>query len=138
MNQIRKALRTFVQWVSEQQGCRRAIRYSDADCFNLSNAEQAQARTHDAEPAPTLEQIRYVLGNMPHSSGIERRNRAVIAFLALTGIRVGAAISLKMKHVNFPDECIVQDAREVNTKFRKTSVVTFFPVGDDIKKIFID
>ena len=138
MNQICKVLRVFIQWLSDQQGYRRAITYSDADYFNLSNAEQAQALTHDPKPSPTLAQVRYVLNNMPESSGIERRNRAIIAFLALTGIRVGAMISLRMKHVNMLDECIVQDAREVNTKFSKTSVVTFFPVGDAIRDVFID
>jgi site-specific recombinase XerD len=137
LNQICKALRAFFQWLSEQQGYRRAISYSDADYFNLSNAEQAQARTHDAKPSPTLDQIRYVLKNMPNGSDLERRNQALIAFFALTGV-LGAAISLKMKHVNLLDECIRQDAREVNTKFRKTSTVTFFPVGRDIQQVFVD
>ncbi|WP_082688847.1 tyrosine-type recombinase/integrase [Ruegeria marisrubri] len=138
MNQICKALRSFVQWLSEQPGYRRAVRYSDADYFNLTNAEQAQARTHDVRPSPTLDQIRYVLANMPSTTDVQRRDRAVIAFLALTGIRVGALITLKMRHVNLHDDCVYQDSREVATKFHKTSTTTFFPVGKDIGKAFED
>ncbi|MCA0919241.1 tyrosine-type recombinase/integrase [Pseudooceanicola nanhaiensis] len=138
MNQICQALRTFAQWLSEQPGYRRAVRYSDADYFNLSNAEQAQARSHDAKPSPTLDQIRYVLTNMPSETDIQLRDRAVIAFLALTGIRVGALITLKMGHVNLHDGCVYQDGRQVDTKFRKTSATSFFPIGEDITKIFED
>jgi integrase len=138
MNQICKALRSFAQWLSEQPGYRRAIRYSDADYFNLTNAEQAQARSHDVKPSPTIDQIRYVLTSMPTATDVQLRNRAVIAFLALTGIRVGALITLKMRHVNLHDGCVRQDGREVDTKFKKTSVTTFFPVGSDVQKIFDD
>ncbi|MFD0978219.1 tyrosine-type recombinase/integrase [Tropicimonas aquimaris] len=136
--QICKALRAFFQWLSEQPGYRRAIRYNDADYFNLSNAEQAQARSHDAKPAPTLDQIRHLLENMPSATDIQRRDRAIIAFLALTGIRVGALITLRVKHVNLFDACVYQDARQVDTKFRKSWTTTFFPVGDAIKEVFTD
>jgi integrase len=53
---------------------------------------------------------------MPAVSDIERRNRALVAFTWLTGIRDGALASLKIKHVNVTEGRVNQDPREVKTK----------------------
>lgn len=87
---------------------------------------------------PTLEQIKYVLQTMPANSAIERRNRALIAFTILTGARDSAIASMKLKHVDFIEGCVHQDARQVKTKFSKTFDTFFFPVGDDIRQIVVD
>ena len=68
---------------------------------------------------------------MPASSAIEKRNRAVIAFILLTSVRDGAAASLKLKHVDLAEGKVVQDAREVRTKFSKTFTTWFFP-GEEV------
>jgi len=62
---------------------------------------------------------------------IELRNRAVMAFTLLTGARDGAIASPKLKHVDVLEGKVVQDAREVRTKFSKTFTTWFFPVGED-------
>ena len=59
---------------------------------------------------------------MPAGSEIERRDRALIAFTILTGVRDGAMASLKLKHVDIEEGQVDQDARDVNTKFSKTFV----------------
>src|SRR5262249_20684286 len=69
---------------------------------------------------------------------IDVRNRAVIAFTLLSGARDGAIASLKLKHVDVGEGKLVQDAREVHTKFAKTFTTWFFPVGDDIRQIVAD
>lgn len=45
---------------------------------------------------------------------------------------------MKLKHVDFNADIVYQDAREVNTKFSKTFIACFFPVGDDIRTIVFD
>ena len=55
--------------------------------------------------------------------------------MLLTGARVTAVASLRLKHVDLIDGRVVQDAREVNTKASKTFDTYFFPVGDDIRAI---
>ena len=47
-------------------------------------------------------------------------------------------ISLRLKHVEIDSKQVSQDAREVKTKFSKTSIVDCFPIGDDIEGIVID
>jgi integrase len=56
-------------------------------------------------------------------------------FILLTGARGGAVVSLKLKHLDLAQDRIIQDAREVATKFGKSFDTYFFPVGDDVRLI---
>lgn len=132
------ALRNFFHWLAGRPGFRSRLSYSDADYFNLSEKETRVAKAHREQPVPTPEQIQHVLGKMPATSDIERRNRALIAFTLLTGMRDRAIASLKLKHLNIDASCVVQDAREVRTKFSKTFTTYFFPVGEDVTRIVAD
>ena len=75
---------------------------------------------------------------MPATTDVERRDRALIAFTILTGARDGAIASFKLRHVDIAESRIDQDAREVRTKFSKSFVTNFFPVGDDICQVVVD
>ena len=71
-------------------------------------------------------------------SEIERRNKALFAFLMLTGARDGAVASLRLKHINMIDGCVYQDAREVRTKNSKTFTTYFLPVDPEYLTCFED
>jgi integrase len=133
--QTLNALRAFFLWLAGQPGYRSRISYSDADYFRLSEKDTRIAKAVHERPVPTLQQIRGVLAAMPDGTEIERRNRALIAFTLLTGVRDGALASLKLKHVDLVAAKVVQDASEVNTKFSKSFTTWFFPVGDNIRAI---
>ena len=45
---------------------------------------------------------------------------------------------MKLKHVDLKEGSVQQDAREVRTKFSKTFVTYFFPVGDEILEIVVE
>jgi integrase len=45
---------------------------------------------------------------------------------------------LKLKHVDVEEGKLIQDAREVRTKFSKTITTWFFPVGDEIRQVVVD
>ena len=79
-----------------------------------------------------------VLRVSPASSDIERRNRALVAFLALTGIRVGTLIDLRLRHVNLIERTVRIDPREVAVKFDRSFTVSFFPVDPVFDEIFTD
>jgi integrase len=132
------ALRRFFVWLAGQPGYKSRIAYSDAEYFNLSAKEARIAKTSRPSRVPTLEQIRHVIRTMPVTTEIERRDRAVIAFTILTGARDGAIASLKLRHIDLVEGKIDQDAREVQTKFSKSFVTTFFPVGEDIRAVLVD
>ena len=138
LNSTLAQLKAFFYWLAGQPGYKSKLQYSDADYFNLSEKEVRVATARRDQVGPTLEQVRHVIGLMPATSAIERRNRALMAFTILTGARDSAIASLKLKHVNLVAACVDQDAREVKTKFSKTFTTYFFPVGEDVQQIVAD
>lgn len=128
-------LKRFFQWLSQQPGYKSRLQYTDAEYFNLSEKDTRIARTKREQQVPTLEQVKHVLDTMPADSEIVRRNRALIAFILLTGARDSAAASLKLKHVDMIRGRVFQDAREVKTKRSKTFYTYFFPVGEEVLEI---
>jgi integrase len=105
------------------------LNYSDADYFSLSLKDTAIAKAANEERIPTLDQIRHVIEAMPCGTDIEKRNRALIAFILLTGVRDNAVASMRLKHVDLADGKILQDARQVRTKFSKSSKTFFSPLA---------
>lgn len=132
------ALKAFFTWLAYQQGYRRRINVSDADYFNISDKEKAVATAKREQPVPTIVQILHVLRSMPATSEIERRDRALIAFVLLSGARDDAVASMKVKHVDAIAGTVTQDARQVRTKASKTFTTDFFPVGDEVREIVVD
>lgn len=130
-------LKRFFQWLAMQPGFR-SLRFSDAEYFNLSENEARVATARREKRFPTLDQIKHAIRLMPHGDEIARRNRAVVAFILLTGARDSAVASLKFKHVDLQAGSVYQDARDVRTKFRKTFLTFFFPVGDEVRDIVAD
>lgn len=125
---IMATLREFTLWLSQQDGFRSRIRAQDADYFNLSRRDEAEARAAPARPAPSIKQAKRALDLMPATTPREMRDKAVFALLCLTGIRVGALISLRIRHVDLEEKSVTQNPREVATKFGKR-IDTFFAKG---------
>lgn len=122
------ALRAFFIWLADQQGFKSRISYSDADYFNPSERDIQIALSPRPRPVPTLEQIRHTLNVMPTDTALARRDRALMAFILLTGCRDTAVVTVKLKHVDLSQRVLHQDSREVKTKFGKGIMTTFFPV----------
>ncbi len=128
-------LKRFFEWLVWQPGYRSCFQISDAEYFNLSEKDTRIATARRQQQTPTLEQIEHVLRTMLVRTEIERRNQALIAFTLATGARDSAIASMKLKHVDLVAGHVLQDAREVKTKFSKTIDTYFFPVGEGVLKI---
>lgn len=128
-------LKRFFEWLATQPGYKSTVNYPDAEYFNMSGKDSRIATARRQRPFPTLEQVQHAIRNMPTRNELERRDQALLAFILLSGVRDGAAASLKLNHVDIEAGCVNQDAREVNTKFSKTYTTYFFPVGEDIRTI---
>lgn len=135
---ITNPLKDFLRWLAYQPGYKSHIHLPNVEYLNLSDKDTRAAKAVEEKAFPTIEQIQRVLQVMPSSHEIELRNRAVVAFLLLTGIRVKALISLKIKHVDLERELVRQNPKEVKTKFSKSIQTFFFPVGDEAKQIIIN
>ncbi|MDX9859217.1 MAG: site-specific integrase [candidate division Zixibacteria bacterium] len=134
---VLRNLQDFFAWLSRQPGYKR-IALTDIEYFNLSRKETNMALATKLRETPTLEQVHNAIGAIDCSTEIGRRNRALIAFTALTGIRDGALVSLKLKHVRVSERLVEQLGDEVHTKFSKTITTYFFPVGYDFEKIVME
>ncbi|MCI2399131.1 tyrosine-type recombinase/integrase [Aliiroseovarius subalbicans] len=122
------ANRGFIFWLADQSGYKSRIRHSDADYFNMDAKGARVASASRETPYPSMEMARHAFNIMPEASELDMRNKAVFAFLMLTGARDGAVASLRLKHINMIDGCVYQDARDVRTKNAKTFTTYFLPV----------
>ncbi|MDJ0825298.1 MAG: site-specific integrase [Rhodobacter sp.] len=131
-------VRKFIIWLAGRQGYRSKFTYSDAEYFknNRKNARIAHAQRD--VPHPSMEAAFHAFQAMPNATEIERRDKALFAFLMLTGARIGAVASLKLKHVNLRECHVRQDAREVATKNAKDIDTWFFPVNSEYLDCFTD
>lgn len=134
---VMKHLRSFFLWLRERPGHRR-ITIGDCDYFSLSTAEETVAAASKMKVVPTLDQIRAVLRAMPNETPIDKRNRALIAFLALTGARADAVASIRLHHIDVGGRFVDQPGTEVRTKFRKTFRTYFVVLNTEILDIFAE
>ncbi len=130
-------LKAFLEWLRGQKGYRTLPSDLPAYCSPPRKLTAIASAAGDKH-VPTAEDIRQILAAIPASTIQQRRDRAVIAFLLLTGIRDGVLITLRLKHVDLQRRLVIQDPQEVATKFSKSMRTAWFPVGEDIADIVID
>ena len=131
------ALREFFAWLAWQPGFKSKIHLPDIDYLLPSRKDVARAKAPKFRDYPSLEQVRAAVEAMPSETVVDRRNRALIAFTILTGIRDGAMVSLALGHLDMTRSppVVRQDPNTVETKFAKAIVTYFFPVGDGLAEI---
>lgn len=128
--------KAFFFWLAGQTGYKSRIAHSDADYFNTSAKDARIAHAHRDKPYPTMAQAMHAFQNLPDATLIERRNKALFAFLMLTGARDGAIASLRLKRIDLVEGCVYQDARDVKTKNAKTFTTWFLPVNSVYQECF--
>jgi integrase len=126
-----KAVQSFFEWLSRENGYRSHVHISDAAYFRPSDNDARTATARRDKPAPSLTQVQHVIASMPTDSVVQRRDRAVVALILLTGARDAAVASLRIKRLDLGRRELVQDARDVKTKRAKTFTTWFFPVGEE-------
>ncbi|MEH6831611.1 MAG: site-specific integrase, partial [Sulfitobacter sp.] len=121
-------VRKFFHWLAGQTGYKKVLNYSDTRYFNNNRKSSRIAHTANEKQCPTPEAAFHAFQAMPSATEFEMRDKALFAFFMLTGARVGAVASLRLKHIDLFNGRVFQDAREVNTKAAKTIDTVFFPV----------
>lgn len=121
-------VRKFFHWLAGQTGYKKVLTYSDTRYFNNNRKSSRIAHTNNEKQCPTPEAAFHAFQAMPSATEFEMRDKALFAFFMLTGARVGAVASLRLKHIDLFNGRVFQDAREVNTKAAKTIDTVFFPV----------
>lgn len=129
------AVKGFCKWLADQPGYKRRISHADCEYFNPTANDTRIATARRERPVPTIEQVHRVLACALHETDVEKRDRALIAFTLLTGMRDAAIASLPLGKVDLGARLVDQDARVVATKNAKTMRTYFFPVGGEAEAI---
>ena len=88
-----QALQAFFRWLSREPGYKSKIRQSDIRYLNFSRKDVAIATAARTKRIPTLEQVKAAIAACPTETEMQRRDRALLAFAILTGIRDSALAS---------------------------------------------
>jgi integrase/recombinase XerD len=121
-------IRDFFSWLVTHPQYIRKVDGRAVEYLRLSDNEERAGRATRAKIPPTVAEVHNVLENMPHGTDIEIRNRAIIAFILVIGVRDGALISLKHKDVDVDKREVWQDPKHVKTKNRKGITSQFIPI----------
>lgn len=121
-------VRKFFHWLAGQSGYKKVLTYSDTRYFSNNRKSARIAHTANEKQCPSPEAAFHAFQAMPSATEFDMRDKALFAFFMLTGARVGAVASLRLKHIDLFHGKVFQDPREVNTKAAKTIDTTFFPV----------
>ena len=127
---ILRHLRKFFEWLSKQPKSK--INVTHIGFLNLSKKESRIATRVRTIDTPTYEEVLQVLEHIKGETEVEKRDRALIAFTLLTGARISAIASLRMKNFDKRRLILEQDpASGVKTKFSKSIVTALFPLPDE-------
>jgi len=131
-------VKNFFIWLSGQAGYKSRVSPSDVMYLQLSKKDRRLATATKAQKYPTLQQIQALCG-FEIKNEIDMRDRALIAFTALTGMRDRAVVTLPLGCFD-PDKLVVDQNpnRGVETKFSKTISTTLFAVDKSLIKYVTD
>lgn len=130
------AVREFFEWLAIHPQYIKKVDGRAVQYLRLSDNANRAARASREKTPPTLEELKITLKAMPHETDIEKRDRAVFAFMIITCVRDDALVSLKRKHVDAKEKTLWQDPKLVRTKGRKGILTRFvsqvMPLAEEI------
>ena len=126
-------LRKFFSWLSWQAGYKSKITPDIVDYLKISEKEERIATQYTPRNFPPLEYVVKLAGSVKGNSEIDLRDRALIAFTLLSGMRDKAIATLPLGCFNEQSLRIEQNPRKgVETKFAKYIPSTLFNFNDSL------
>ncbi|WP_278924212.1 tyrosine-type recombinase/integrase [Pseudophaeobacter profundi] len=129
-------LASFFRWLRGQSGYRR-LSAGIPDYFALPRSTSAQPLEKGKRPFPSMQDAWHMVELMPDQTLVQRRDRSMVAFAFISGLRAGALTSLRLKHLNPQGQTVVQDARDMRAKNGKSYRARWFPRTDQFQTVFL-
>jgi len=85
-----RLVKAFFHWLAGQQGFKKVVTYADVEYFNNNRRDARAAHTQRPVHYPSKQAYHHAFQAMPNRTELERRDKAMFAFLILTGARIGA------------------------------------------------
>lgn len=113
-------LKDFFKWLSSQAGYKSKINKNDIGYLNLSKESIRIVSSQRRLKYPSFEQVKKVTSSIVIDNELDLRDRALISFTLLSGMRASAIISLSIGCFDENTLCINQDPiLGVKTKSKK-------------------
>lgn len=138
-NYLRR-LKRFFTWFSDQPEYKNKVLKTDVDFLRLSKKDARIATAGTTRKMPTFEEVRKIIESIDAKNEIDKRDRAIICFALITGMRISAIVTLRMKNFDRENKLINQNPGDgVLTKNSKKILTTFFPIGwNDPERYFME
>lgn len=135
---ILRHLSDFFTWLSIQPGYKSKIKHDDIAYLRLNKAESKIATSPKKPKYPTLSYIKK-LCSFEVRNEIDMRDRALIAFTALSGMRDLAIATLPLGVVDIEKFLVEQDPADgVQTKNSKLTYTTLFSFDEQLEQYVVD
>ncbi|MBO9401823.1 tyrosine-type recombinase/integrase [Shimia sp. R9_3] len=130
-------LSLFFKWLRGQSGCRR-LSVSIPDYFTLPRGATAKKSREEIKPYLSIEEAWRMVETMPTTTILQRRDRAMVAFTYVCGLRAQALIAVRFKHLDLQRRTVMQDARDMEAKNSKSYRARWFPRTESFQEIFLE
>lgn len=132
-------LNEFFSWLATQPGYKSRISLDAVSYLTLDKRTVKEALSIRPRKFPSLEQVVSLVESIEVKTDIDRRDRALISFMLLTGIRYQAICTLCLGCIDIERLEVYQDPRSgVKTKGGKAILSRILPFHDGLVKIVID
>jgi len=134
-----RSLRKFFTWLCSQPGYKSKINTATIQYLNISEKEERIATQQNIREFPQLDYVRKLTDSIQISNEIDQRDRAMISFALLTGMRDQAIITLPLGCFDEEKKLILQDPRlGVQTKFSKLIPSILFKFDEKLYQYFLE
>lgn len=128
-----KSLKDFFKWLSYQPNYKSKINFMEVEFLKLPKEKARIANAQKRERYPSLEQVKQVVSSIQVNNEIDLRDRALISFTLLSGMRDSAITSLPLGCFDENTLQVSQDPKKgVKTKFSKTINSVLFKFDNDL------
>jgi len=132
-------LRNFLEWLSYQTSYKSRIKLDVVELLSINNNELNQLNKSINKDYPTIEQAKTIFDAVTVKNDVDRRDKALIAFATLTGIRSEALRTLTLGSIDIQKMEVFQSKKTgVKTKFGKDIFSKIFNFDRDMQDFFIE
>lgn len=134
------AVKDFFLWLYNQPGYHSHINLNHIKYLRLKNKTLTAIMTLGKyKKTPNINQVRLLINSIPIDNEIGRRDRALIAFTFLAGIRAKTLTTLKLGDVDLNEFTVELNSLDgTDTKFGKYNNVFILPYDDEMLKYVIE
>lgn len=128
-------VKAFFTWLCTQHGFRSRISLDAVSYLTMDRRSKYEALATQPIRFPSLEQVKLLVISIKIETEMDHRDRALISFMLLTGMRYSAICSLPLRCIDIEGQVVYQDPRQgVKTKAGKTIKSLILPFDDLLVK----